>query len=202
MIWENLLRVATPIAILVPLFYPLYCWGAGKRIKVEPYPVALYMSVTYLAMVILEAAIGFSHTEIFGWRLWEYRMNPNHHGYGTYLGAVMWPFYGLHIYWFKQVMDSRWPNKRHPLIIGLFTSIEGPAFEFFGNGIILILYSQYLFYYFPPELNHLTTVHVMPHYFVAGVCLGYLVNAIEKAPRTWGLPISLYALGLGVTILG
>lgn len=201
MLLMNFAKVVTPIAILIPLFYPLYCWGAKRRIGFNFYEIALYMSATYLVMVILEAAIGALHADLFGWRLWEYHMNPNHDGYGTYIGFAMWPFYGLHIYWFKHVME-RWPAYQSPWIIGLFTAVEGPAFEFMGNGIIYLLYGEYLFYYFPPDLFHLTTVKVMPHYALAGVCLGYIINAINHTPKTWGLPASLYALGLGVTFLG
>ena len=70
------------------------------------------------------------------------------------------------------------------------------------SSVFLAAFGQYLFYYFPPELGHLTTFWVMPHYGVAGVIFGFFINAVTKTPRTWGLPISLYAMGLCVTALG
>ena len=205
-LFPNLLsiwKVILPFAIGIPLFFPLYWWGSKKQLKFNPYDFLLYTGATYMGFVLLEASFGLLHQIIFDQRLWEYRMLPNHHGYGSYLGILMWPLYGIHIYWFKQVIQIRWPkNRGNPWIMGLFTAVEGPLFELVGNGIILLAFGQYLFYYFPSELHHLTTVWVMPHYAIAGVIFGYFINAVNKAPRTWGLPISLYIMGLCVTALG
>jgi len=201
MFYESVLKVLTPFVIGIPLFYPLYCWAAKQRLPIFNYDMALYMTATYFAFVTLEASFGFIHFEIFGWRIWEYRMYPNHHGYGTDLGPIMWTLYGIHVYWFKQIMKG-WKPFKSPWTKGAFTSVEGPLFEFVGNGAILLIYGQYLFYYFPSDLYHLTTVQVMPHYAIAGVVFGYFLNAIDHAPKTWGLPISLFIMGLCVTILG
>lgn len=199
----DIFKVALPFAVGIPLFFPLYWWGSKKQITFNLYDFLLYTGATYMGFVLLEASFGLIHEMIFGNRLWEYRMLPNHHDYGSYLGMLMWPLYGVHVYWFKQVMDVRAKKfYASPYTKGLFTAVEGPLFELVGNGIILLAFGQYLFYYFPPELNHLTTFWVMPHYGAAGVIFGFFINAVTKAPRTWGLPLSLYAMGFCVTALG
>ena len=198
---EYLAIVLTPFALGIPLLYPVYCWGAKRRLPIFNYELLLCMATTYLVFVVLEASFGFIHYEILGWRIWEYRMLPNHRGYGTDLGPVMWSLYGIHVYWFRQVMRN-WVHFKNPWVKGGFTAVEGPVFEFVGNGIILLIYGQYLFYYFPSDLMHLTTFKVMPHYAIAGVIFGYFMNAMDKAPKSWGLPISLFIMGLCVTILG
>lgn len=199
----SIFMVLTPFLIGIPLLYPVYRWGAKGHLKFNAYDFFLTTGATYFGFVLLEASFGLIFEKLFGWRMWEYRILPNHHHYGSYLGALMWPLYGVHVYWFKQVMDARAKRFYHsPLTKGAFTAVEGPLFEFVGNGVILLIFSQYLFYYFPSDLWHLTTVKVMPLYALAGWVFGYFFNAIISAPRTWGLPIAMYVMGACVTMLG
>lgn len=201
--WPDILKVLIPFAVGIPLFFPVYWYASKKTLRFDAYEVLLYTGATYMGFVLLEASFGYIHEQLFGWRIWEYRMHPNHHDYGSYLGALMWPLYGIHVYWFKQVLAARAPSwVNQPLVMGSFTAIEGPLFEFVGNGIIVLIFGQYLFYYFPPDLFHLTTLWVMPHYALAGVIFAFIMKALAQAERSWGLPIALYAMGLSFTVMG
>lgn len=199
----DIFKVALPFAIGIPLFFPLYWWGSNKKLNFDSYQFFLYTGATYLGFVIMEASFGYFHQQLTGWRIWEYRMLPNHHGYGTYMGPFMWPLYGIHIYWYAQVMQQRKIQAfKKPWVQGLSTAVEGPLFEFIGNGIILIAFGEYLFYYFPGDLWHLTTLLVMPHYAIAGIIFAFLINALTTAKKSWGLPVALYSLGLCFTFVG
>jgi hypothetical protein len=191
-------------AIAVPLLYGLYCLLAGRRLRIDPYLLLLNMSGAFLVMSIMEASFGYLHTQVFGWRLWEYQLLPNHRGYGSDLGPMTWPWYGFHFYLFNEALHHRQlvVVRRGAWLKGSITGIDGPLLEILGNGLFVLLFGQYVFYYFPGELGHLTSVLVMPYYAAAGIVLVLVMRALNQAERAWGLPAALYFIGVCFVVVG
>ena len=198
----SLARVLAVTALAVPLIYVLHSLAAGRRIPLEPYALALHMSAAFLVMAVMVAGLGFLHGEVFGWRMWEYRVYPNHHEYGSYLGPLTWPWYGFHVYLLDRVLAARGRALPRVWQHGLVTGVDGPLLEILGNGLFLLLFGSYFFYYFPPELGHLTSVLVMPYYAVAGMVLYVILRALREANPRWSLPLALYFTGLCFVVLG
>lgn len=204
MIGATISQVLAVTAIAIPFLYLLYCLLAGRWLRIDPYSLLLNMAGAFLVMSIMEASFGFMHAEFFGWRLWEYRIFPNHHGYGTDLGPMTWPWYGFHFYLFNEALHRRRLvlHQRGALIKGSITGLDGPLLEIIGNGLFLLLFGQYVFYYFPGELGHLTSVLVMPYYAAAGIVLVLVMRALGQAERSWGLPAALYFIGICFVVVG
>jgi len=195
-------KVALVTSIAIPFLYLLHSRLAGRWLAIEAYPLLLYMSGAFLVMAIMEAALGYMHTEALGWRLWEYRILPNHHGYGTDLGPITWPWYGFHLYLLDEVLRSRRLHARGPVVRGGMTGLDGPLLEILGNGLFLLIFGQYVFYYFPGDLGHLTSLLVIPHYALAGMVLYFIVRALRDAPKSWSLPPALYFTGVCFVVVG
>ncbi len=202
MILTTVGQVALVTAVAIPFLYGLHCLLAGRRLRLEPYGLALYMSASFLVMAIMEAALGHLHTQLFGWRLWEYHLLPNHRGYGSDLGPITWPWYGFHVYLLDQVLRARRLELGGPQWRGALTGLDGPLLEILGNGLFLLFFGGYVFYYFPGELGHLTSVKVIPHYALAGMVLYLVLRALVQAERSWWLPAALYFTGVCFVVVG
>lgn len=187
----------------MPLLYIVHRYFAGQALQLNPYDLILFMSGAFLVATIFEAVLGYAHTAFFGWRLWEYRVFPNHGGYGSFLGPLYWPWYGFHLYLFHQVLALRQQRLANTTFLkGSCSGIDGPLLELLGNGLFLIISGGYMFYYTPSDLGHLTSFGVMPHYVIGGVILAYTLKILAKAKKNWALPIALYSAGLGFVISG
>lgn len=199
---EALLRIVLVTVVAIPFLYLIYCLIAGRRLRIDGYALALNMAGAFLVMSVMEAGLGFLHAQVFGWRLWEYHLYPNHQAFGTFLGPLTWPWYGFHFYLFGEALKARGVVLNGTLRKGALTGLDGPLLEILGNGLYLLFFGQYVFYYFPPELGHLTSVFVMPHYALAGIVLVVVMRALRQADRYWGLPAALYFTGVCFVVVG
>ena len=195
-------KILVVTAIAVPFLYLLHSLLAGRLLRPDPYVLALHMSAAFLVMAIMEAGLGYLHTELFGWRLWEYHLLPNHRAYGSFLGPITWPWYGFHLCLFEEALARRGLEIHNVYWRGSVTGVDGPLLEILGNGLFVLIFGQYVFYYFPGDLGHVTSLAVMPHYALAGVVLAVVLRALGRAPRSWSLPVALYFMGVCFVVVG
>jgi hypothetical protein len=106
------------------------------------------------------------------------------------------------VYLLDRVLAARRRDLPRPWQHGLVTGVDGPLLEILGNGLYLLIFGSYFFYYFPPELGHLTSVWVMPYYALAGVVLYVVLRALREAVPRWSLPAALYFSGVCFVVLG
>lgn len=62
-------------------------------------------------------------------------------------------------------------------------SIEAVFLELAYNGIYLLLFGSYIFYYLPANLgplSHISTLHVIPFYFVVGYFTDSMIRKQNK----------------------
>lgn len=188
--------------IAVPMLYLFYCLIAGQWLSINPYRLLLNMSAAFLIMSIMEASLGHFHTHIFGWRLWEYHLLPNHRAYGTFLGLITWPWYGFHFYLFNKALKKRNRQVNNLFLHGCITGIDGPLLEILGNGLYLLVFGGYVFYYFPGEIGHLTSLYVIPYYAMAGIVLTIVMSALNQARIDYWLVAALYATASCFIMMG
>jgi hypothetical protein len=197
------LNLLASAAIGVPILYLFHRFLARQPLKLNPYDIMLFMSGAFLIASIFEVALGSLHTQIFGWRMWEYRVLPNHGGYGSYLGPLFWPWYGFHLYLFHQVLQIRKrPLSKTTFLKGTCSGLDGPLLELLANGLFILFSGGFLFYYTPSDLGHLSSLSVMPHYVIGGVILAYVLKFLNNAKKNWALPAALFGTGLGFVFVG
>ena len=192
------------IGILCAVIFLGFSWALNRRLmrgpfRIDGFEVALYAATVFLVAVICEILVNSAYESVFGRKLWEYRVLPLYGGDISLLSFIIWPVYGVHLYFFRQVLAQRLSAHRnrdrvHALIIGL----DAPLFyEVCGNLLFILLLGEYYAYYLPGELFHLTSVQVIPIYMLfiyAGLkLLGWLLQG-----RVGHKPGLVYLLGLAV----
>lgn len=192
------------IGILCALIFLGFSWALNRRLmrgvfRVEALELALYAATVFLMAVVCEIVVNSAYESLFGRKLWEYRVLPLYGGDISLLSFVIWPVYGVHLYFFRQVLVQRLSVRRnHDRIHALIIGLDAPLFyEVSGNLLFILLLGEYYAYYLPGELFHLTSVQVIPIYMLfiyAGLkLLDWLLQG-----RAGHKPGMVYLLGLVV----
>ena len=198
-----LFTILAATAVGIPALYLLHRLLARQPLKLNAYDILLFMSGSFLIASIFEVVLGNLHTQIFGWRMWEYRALPNHDGYGSYLGPLFWPWYGFHLYLFHQVLQiHNWQLSKTTFLKGTCCGLDGPLLELLANGLFILFSGGFLFYYTPSDLGHLSSLSVIPHYMIGGVILAYVLRLLNRTKKNWALPVTLFGAGLGFVFAG
>ena len=184
------------------LFYLLGSLLVRRWIRIDPYSLALSMSVAFLVAIVCEVYLGKLYYIVVGEPLWQYRVWPIHDGYTSVLNFIIWPVYGYYIYFLHQVLHARRVVIRPAWLKGIASGVDGPLLEILANGFFLLFYGTFYFYYLPGDMRHYTSVQVVPLYMVMGVILTLLLDYLLERPRRWHYPAGFYMAGVGFVLVG
>lgn len=96
--------------------------------------------------------------------IWEYRLFPIHHGITSSYGPIMWGNAAVYICFHKNyLLNSNVSNNRLRTFVNesLFLLVLETVF----NLIALLIFNNYYFYYFVPDLFHLTSLTNLPFWW-------------------------------------
>ncbi|MSP54168.1 MAG: hypothetical protein EXR69_00950 [Myxococcales bacterium] len=153
---------------------------------------------TFLCAAPLEIVVDSAFVAATGRPCWEYRVWPLHRGYTSGVGAAMWPMYGAFVYAFHAAIRSRrdlvW---LHGLAAraGL-VAVEAMVLEIAANAFALVGYGCFYFYYFPSDLENLTTMQILVPYFGAGVIGLTLLEQVQRLPHPAVVGVLSWVAGL------
>ena len=192
------------IGVLCALIFLGFSWALNRRLmrgpfRIDGFEIALYAATVFLVAVISEILVNSVYESLVGRKLWEYRVLPLYGGDISLLAFIIWPVYGVHLYFFRQVLVQRLaPRHNRDRFQALIIGLDAPLFyEVCGNLLFILLLGEYYAYYLPGELFHLTSVQVIPIYMLfiyAGMkVLGWLLQG--RAAHKPGL---VYLLALVV----
>ena len=184
------------------VFYLLASLLTRSWIRVDAYRLSLCMAVAFLVAIVCEVYLGKLYYLVVGKPLWQYRVWPIHDGYTSVLNFIIWPVYGYYLYFLNRVLHRRRPSGPVHWMRGLASGLDGPLLEILANGFFLLFYGTFYFYYLPADLNHYTSLQVVPLYMVMGVSLVLLLNYFESRPRLWRYPAGFYLIGILFVITG
>lgn len=184
------------------VFYLLASLLTRSWIRVDIYHLALCMAVAFLVAIVCEVYLGKLYYLVVGKPLWQYRVWPIHDGYTSVLNFIIWPVYGYYLYFLTRVLHRRRPPGPAHWTRGLASGLDGPLLEILANGFFLLFYGTFYFYYLPADLNHYTSLQVVPLYMVMGVLLVLLLNYFESRPRLWRYPAGFYFTGILFVMTG
>lgn len=164
--------------------------------------ILLHASFVFALAVSCEVLVDSLYEGVFGHKLWEYRVLPAHEGCVSRLAPLVWPSYGVHLYWLRGSLAARFGSLgSRTLFQAAVVGLEAPLFfEVVGNLLFLGFLRTYYARYVPGDLWHLTSLQVVPVY---GACalLGFLLLDRLRRHRLgrhpW-LPLVFLALGLFV----
>jgi hypothetical protein len=127
-----------------------------------------------------EVLLDSLYTAVFGTPLWQYRVLPIHNAYTSYYSLVIWGMYGFYLYLLHDSLNGRFADSVG--LLAVFISVEAIALELLLNLSHLIIFKQYIFYYLPSGLWHLSAFQVIPFYFIAGIVIAKSISGFKSNP--------------------
>jgi hypothetical protein len=170
------------------------CWMAmmllvylllSFRVKVNVKEIFLHMGVISMLGPLCEVTINTFSRYVLGESLWVYHFLPTHNGDTSLYSFCVWGMYGCHIYF----MDRRFIHttvQYKSVVFALMLSIDAIILEFVLNLTSIYYLDTYIFYYFPSDVDHLTTLAVVPCYIFAGVLASAVIVRGFKYPFVVG----------------
>lgn len=154
---------------------------AGKFKGIDVWTVLLYVTSVALVGVFGEVLLDSVYQSIFSAPLWQYQILPIHDAYTSYYSPVIWGMYGFYLY---LLHDSLCEYCAHSIVpLAVFISIEAIVLELLLNLSHLVIFKQYIFYYLPNGLWHLSAFQVIPFYFIAGLVIARFLNGFKSDMR-------------------
>ena len=165
------------------IIYIFNCVLANKIIKPEPMVLLLYSSCVALLGIYGEVLVGTVYESLFGIKLWEYRLLPIHDAYTSVYSLFVWSFYGFHLYLLHSSLNEK--KERSATFLALLLGVEAMILEVLFNVSYLFITGAYIFYYFPNDIFHLTSVQALPIYIVAGYLIPRAIRKMRDDPRSF-----------------
>lgn len=185
--------------IFLGFSFALNRWLRRDAFIIDIGHIALYAATVFMVAVVSEVIVNSTYENLVGHKLWQYRILPLYEGDISLLSFIIWPIYGVHLYFFRQVLNQRLTGHRDSdLLYAVIIGLDAPLFyEVCGNLLFLGLLNEYYAYYIPGELFHLTSIQVVPVYMVF-IYLGLKLLGWLLSARLGRWPWLVYLMGLAV----
>ena len=161
--------------------YLLNCAIAKSWKRVSLLPALLYFSTVALIGLFGEIFLNTVYNFFVGQPLWWYNVLPIHHGYTSSYAIVAWGLYGLHLYLLHDTLGAKWSitRTRH---LALIFSIEALVLEAALTLAAKAVFGEFLYYYTPGDLWHVTSFLNMPFYLICGFVILKTLKRFRKDP--------------------
>ncbi len=169
------------VAIMFAIYITL---SIGK--KISPREVFLHMGVIAFLGPLCEVLTNAFCRAVFGTSLWVYDIFPVHGGDTSKYSFCVWAIYGCHLYF----MDKKFIHSSaayRSVLFALILSVDAVVLEFLLNLSSIYYFHSYVFYYFPSDIRHLTTIAVVPFYFFGGLIAAYVIQRCYRQPVLTGV---------------
>lgn len=178
-----------PFVVSLILFAALWLtivYGVNIAIARKLIPINLRTALLYFVAIGMIGVLG----EIFldtiynffvGHPLWRYNILPIHGGYTSAYAPIIWGVYGFHIYLFHDTLRTKWniTRSRH---LALILSIEALLLESALTLSAIPIFGTLMYYYYPGDLWHVTSIQNMPFYFIFGVIASKSMRRFRASP--------------------
>lgn len=162
-------------------YYLLLCLYTRRVIPIDLRELFFYITIFCVLGVSGEVFTNTIWTHLFGEPLWQYRLFPAHGGSVSYFFVLIWGALGFYKYLNDHVVHPFTEESR--LLPGAIMGGEAILLEILYNGLFLLLFGDYIFYYLPDDLgifSHLSCLEVIPFYFLVGFVTHALISQRRK----------------------
>lgn len=163
----------------------IYCINvliARRAVRLNPSKALLYITTMAALGVLGEIVFDTVYTVIFGRPLWLYRLLPIHHGYTSLYSLFLWGTVGLYIYMLHGTLKRS--HITSALALACIFCLDAVLFEIFANLSYIAIFKNYIFYYLPGDLWHLTSLQAVPIYLFAGLVTVYTFDFAKSRQRS------------------
>jgi hypothetical protein len=147
--------------------------------RMEAREVFLYVTTVALIGVFGEVFVNTLYTALVGSPLWFYHVLPIHGGFTSLYSVVVWGMYGFYLY----LLHDTWATRKYSTTqLATIISIEAIVLELLINTSHLAIFNEYIFYYLPSDLWHLTSIVAIPFYFLGGYTILKSIQRFQAEP--------------------
>ncbi|TAH33984.1 hypothetical protein EYC59_04165 [Candidatus Saccharibacteria bacterium] len=163
------------------IIYGLNCVVARGAKRVEPKRALVYITAVAMIGVYGEIFLDTIYNAIVGRPLWYYNLLPIHGGFTSAFAPIVWGMYGFHVYLLHDTLNTKWSitRTRH---LALIISLEALVLEALLTLSAKPFFGEYLYYYLPSDLWHVTSLQNMPFYFMCGVVIVQVMRRFRREP--------------------
>lgn len=183
----------------VIIIYAINRWFAGRPLKINPSKALLYISTMAALGVLGEVVFDTVYNQAFGRPLWEYHIFPIHHAYTSTYSLFLWGTVGLYMYLLHGTLKKKHITSLY--VLATIFCIEAIVFEALVNLSYLYLFKDYIFYYLPGDLWHITSLQTLPLYLFAGyitVQTFEYAKSRQKAATIGSAALAICLVGIGI----
>jgi hypothetical protein len=166
---------------LIVIVYLINCVIVRGIKKISPSRALLYISTVAMIGVFGEIFVDTIYAWIFGNPLWIYNVLPIHHGYTSQYAVVLWGIYGFYLYMLHDSL-GKW-SRNTQMHLALIFSFEALVLEAAVELISKGAFGQYVYYYYPGDLWHISTVQNFPFYLICGYLIVRTIHRFKADPR-------------------
>lgn len=162
--------------------------------RIEWRQAFLYFTTVGMIGVFGEIFLDSVYNHFVGNPLWHYNILPIHNGYTSAYAPIIWGIYGFHLYLLHGTLKSRWSltRTRH---LALILSLEALLLEALLTLSAVPILGQLMYYYYPSDLWHVTSIQNIPFYFICGAVIAKVIRRFRVAPLFFaGLSLTLTAI--------
>lgn len=150
-----------------------------------PKDVFMYAGAMTMLGPVAEVAINHFCRAVFDYTLWQYKVLSVHDGDTSLLSTFGWGIYGYHLYFLHKKVKS-FHFKHEDYIFAFLVSIDALLIEVLMNICGLFSLDTIIFYYFPSDLYHLTSLFAIPFYAMGGFAISRTVKGFSHDPWFFG----------------
>jgi hypothetical protein len=159
----------------------------AKQFKKIDIKIALLYFVTVATIGVFgEIFLDTVYNHFVGNPLWVYKILPIHDGYTSMYAPIIWGIYGFYLYLLHDTLEKKWSIKRSRYLALIF-SIEALLFEALLTISSKYLLGDFMYYYFPTDLWHVSSFQNIPFYFICGLIIVKTMRKFKKDSKFFTL---------------
>ncbi len=149
----------------------------------KPHLSRMLMYIAAIAMigVLGEITVDSIYNNLFGTPLWRYNFLPVNNAYTSKFALVLWGSLGLYIYLVHHKYE-RWSQKELVRLSILF-GIEAMVLEAAADLLSKPILGDYIYFYYPSGLFHISAFQNFPFYFICGALVMYTLHWFKAQPH-------------------
>lgn len=193
---EVYIRLVLLTVILLVAIYVFGCLLSRKVKKIEPKKAILYASSVAMIGVLGEIFVNTLYADLFPTSLWRYNYLPIYEGSTSQYAPFLWGSFGFYLYMVHQKYQKWTPEniRRMAIIFGLEAMVLEAIVDLISKPIL----GDYIFYYYPEGLWHISAFQNFPFYFLCGGLIIQTLHWFSASPRfftilsTWVVIVTVF----------
>ena len=156
----------------------------------------LWISAVAMIGVLGEIFVDTIYNHFFHAPLWRYNFLQVHHAYTSGYSPILWGTFGFYLYLIHHSME-KW-TRSQLVSLSLIFAVEALLIEALADLASKPILGDYIYYYYPANLWHITAFQCFPFYFLTGVLIAQTIHWFKASPHfftvlsSWVTVITVY----------